>query len=224
MGETRRSLLLGPDGKVEYLLWVIRDETRLGLVTDEGRGESLTAALGRYRIRVDVDIEPETRPRWVVIGARGEYDISWGGVRRGLVIGDRPDLPDGNGDEYELARIAAGEPRWDVDIGEGAIPQETGLVEATVDFDKGCFLGQELVARIDSRGGQAPRRLMGIASDGPLEKGAAIQLGEDDAGVVTSAVAGQGLAMVKRAVPGGSVVTTGGVEAVVNDLPPKTRG
>ena len=50
-------------------------------------------------------------------------------------------------------RIEAGEPVMGVDVDEGTIPQETGLTDASVSFTKGCYLGQELVARIDSRAG-----------------------------------------------------------------------
>lgn len=49
-----------------------------------------------------------------------------------------------------------------VDVDSDTMPHETGLVPDAVDFAKGCFLGQELVARVDSRGGNAPRRLMGV--------------------------------------------------------------
>ena len=50
--DTRRSLLLGPQGKLEFVLWVIKDGDRIGLMTDQGRGGELAAYLGRYRIRV----------------------------------------------------------------------------------------------------------------------------------------------------------------------------
>ncbi|MFQ5948828.1 MAG: YgfZ/GcvT domain-containing protein, partial [Acidimicrobiia bacterium] len=58
-------------------------------------------------------------------------------------------------------RVEAGEPKMGVDVDERTIPQEAGLTDAAVAFDKGCFLGQELVARIDSRG-RVNRHLRGI--------------------------------------------------------------
>lgn len=223
-GEVRRSMLLGPQGKLEYILWVIAEEDRVGLVTEGGRGELLQATLSRYRIRVEVDIEVETAPRWVVVGDWDGYDISWSTTPRHLVIGDRPDLTIGDLEHYESLRIAAGEPAWALDIDEGAIPQETGLVAVAVDFDKGCFLGQELVARIDSRGGRAPRRLMAVHSSHDIVPGSALLVGEEEVGVVTSAVGGNGLALVERGTETGAVVSIGGVEAAVNDLPDKTPG
>src|SRR5690606_33469983 len=75
-----------------------------------------------------------------------------------------------------------------VDIDEETIPHETGLVPEAVDFTKGCFLGQELVARMDSRGGNAPRRLMGvmITTNGIPPPGAEIVADDKVVGTLTS--------------------------------------
>lgn len=224
LGEARRSFLLEPQGKLRFLLWVIREDERIGLLTDPGRGEDLAAALSRYRIRVDVDVEAEKRGVWIVIGEWDGQDISWPGVERHLVIGDQPDLDEGSVEEYERARIMAGEPRWGVDVDEGTIPHESGLVPASVDFTKGCFLGQELVARIDSRGGNTPRNLMLVEAEGPIEAGDVVTAGGNEIGTVTSATDGLGMAMLKRAVSVGDSVEIGGSGAVVRELPVKTSG
>jgi folate-binding protein YgfZ len=222
-GTVRRSMLLDPTGKLGFLLWVLFDEDRIGLLTDPGRGEDLAATLGRYRIRVDVSIDIETAGRWLVIGDWEGYDLSWTTRPRHLVIGDKPDLETGNAEAYARVRVEAGEPEWGVDLAAGAIPQESGLVGVSVDFDKGCFLGQELVARIDSRGGQAPRRLMLVESGGfDLVTGVLTSDG-DEVGVVTSTAGTKGLAMVKRGAAAGSRVEVGGVSAVVKDLPAKSQ-
>ena len=218
-GETRRSFLLGPQGKLQFILWVIKDGDRIGLVTEPGRGEELASALDRYRIRVDVDIEEEDRDVWLVVGDGDGYDVSWRVVPRRLLIGNRPDLPTGSGDEYERLRVAAGEPAWDVDVDEGTIPHESGLVPASVDFTKGCFLGQELVARIDSRGGNTPRHLRLLKASAPISTGDVVTADGQDVGVVTSAADGVGLAMLKRAVSVGDTVLIGEADAVVEDLP-----
>lgn len=222
-GEARRSLLLAPQGKLDFVLWVLREEDRIGLVTDSGRGEELMSALGRYRIRVDVDIAAEPDDVWVVVGVWDGFDLSWPGVERHLVIGERPDLTKMGEDEYERLRVTAGEPRWGVDVDDGTIPHESGLVQASVDFTKGCFLGQELVARIDSRGGNTPRHLRQLESDGRVNVGDAVTLGGDEVGTVTSAAGDIGLAMLKRSVSVGDEVEVGGRSAVVRDLPAKTR-
>jgi folate-binding protein YgfZ len=223
-GGARRSFLLDPQGKLQFLLWVIRDDDRTGLVTDPGRGGELASTLGRYRIRVDVAIDAETTPVWVVVGAWPGYDISWPDTERHLFVGERPELSVGTAEEYELLRIEAGEPAWGRDVDEKTIPHESGLVSSAVDFDKGCFLGQELVARIDSRGGNTPRHLRRIeTSDGLLAVGAPLIRGEKEVGTVTSAVGGVGLALVRREVEIGDEVVAGDVDAVVRGLPPNSR-
>lgn len=221
-GETRRSFLLEPGGKLRFLLWVIRSEDRIGLLTDPGRGEELAAALNRYRIRVDVEIEEEDGEVWVVVGPWDGHDVSWPGVERHLVIGQRPDLEEGSEAEYESLRITAGEPRWGVDVDEGTIPHESGLVPVSVDFSKGCFLGQELVARIDSRGGNPPRNLRLLEADGELDAGEVVTFEGKEVGAVTSAGDGVGLAMLKRSVSVGDTVDVAGKQAAVRALPGKT--
>lgn len=221
-GDTRRSLLLEPQGKLRFLLWVLRDEERIGLLTDPGRGDDLKSALGRYRIRVNVDVESEPDDVWIVVGPGNGYDISWPGVERHLVIGARPDLEEGSAGEYERLRITVGEPKWGIDVDEGTIPHESGLVPVSVDFSKGCFLGQELVARIDSRGGNTPRNLRLLEPAGDIAAGQVVTRGGEEVGTVTSATEGAGLAMLKRSVSVGDVVEVGAVDARVQDLPVKT--
>ncbi|MGH8953241.1 MAG: YgfZ/GcvT domain-containing protein, partial [Acidimicrobiia bacterium] len=171
-GEVRRSFLLTPQGKLDFVLWALRDADRVGLVTEDGRGEELVARLSRYQIRVDVEIEMSAVGCWLVIGPfdveSGRWsgdrsslvaDVSWATVPRALVVGEKPDLPAVEAEEYEALRIEAGEPLMGVDITDSTIPQETGLVPTSISFNKGCFLGQELVARLDSRGGRVNHHL-----------------------------------------------------------------
>ncbi|HSM44957.1 MAG TPA: hypothetical protein VK969_08070 [Acidimicrobiia bacterium] len=221
-GDTRRSFLLEAQGKLAFLLWVIREEARVGLVTDSGRGQELATALGRYRIRVDVEIEAEPQDVWIVVGDWDGHDISWPGVERHLVVGERPGLEVGSTADYERLRVLAGEPRWGVDVDDATIPHESGLVPASVDFTKGCFLGQELVARIDSRGGNTPRNLRLLETEGDLRPGEAVSIDGVDVGKVTSATSGAALAMLKRSVSVGDHVTVDGTRAQVRDLPAKT--
>lgn len=224
-GDSRRSFLLEPQGKLRFLLWVIRDGDRYGLITEDGRGGELASTLGRYRIRVDVEItEEEGGAVWIVVGEWDGYDVSWPGVQRSLVIGERPDLPDGTEAEYEQLRVVAGEPRWGVDVDDGTIPHESGLVPASVDFTKGCFLGQELVARIDSRGGNTPHHLRQLRSGHGISPGDVVTADGEEVGVVSSASAGLALAMLKRSVSVGDSVDVAGESATVEDLPSKTPG
>lgn len=228
-GTVTRSLLLEPQGKLRHVLWVLRGENEVGLITDPERGEDLASDLGRYKIRVDVEIEPQSGDVWLVVGdslgKEGQWkdddgaliaDVSWPTLERWLITGDKPDLPTIGRDDYEAARIAAGEPRWDVDVDESTIPHVSGLVPETVDFTKGCFLGQELVARIDSRGGNVPRSLrlieLGDSAGGP---GTAVIAGGDEVGEITSRSGPFALATLKRGVEPGDIVMVDGVAAEV---------
>jgi folate-binding protein YgfZ len=69
---------------------------------------------------------------------------------------------------WEAARIEAGIPAYGREITESTIAAEVGLVDRTVSFTKGCFTGQELVARIDSRGSKVARRLLGLVVEPPV--------------------------------------------------------
>lgn len=96
----------------------------------------------------------------------------------------------------ERARIEAGIPSMANEIDERTVPAETGWVADAVSFTKGCYTGQELVARMDSRVAEPPRRLVRI--EGPVTAGAAISVDGAEVGRVTSAVDGVGLGYVKR--------------------------
>lgn len=224
IGESRRSFLLAPQGKLHFLLWVVREGSRWGLVTDAGRGEELASALGRYRIRVDVEIEQEQGDVWLVFGEGPGYDLSWPGQSRRLVLGTRPDLEFGSHEDVQAARVAAGEPAWAVDVDEGTIPEESGLVGVSVDFTKGCFLGQELVARIDSRGGNVPRRLRLVEAGAPMAVGAKLTVEGREVGAMSSVAGEVGLAMVKREVSAGEQVDVDGQAATIREIPAKSKG
>jgi len=227
-GEVRRSMLLNPQGRIDYLLWVLRGEDEVGLVTDPGRGADLAVTLGRYKIRVDVEIEVSAAPAWLVIGPYSDKlgvwsstddglvaDISWSGVSRFLVVGARPDLPSIDDEALERLRIESAEPVVGVDISHSTIPQETGLVPVTVDLDKGCFLGQELVGRIHRRG-HVNKQLRVVEFPGEAAvAGAEISKGELTVGTLTSVAGSVGLATLRREVEPGEKVLVGGVDAVV---------
>jgi folate-binding protein YgfZ len=232
-GTVRRSLLLTPQGKLDHIMWVLGGGDEIGLVVEEGRGEDLAASLGRYRIRVDVQIEPSTAQRWLVVGPYGadhgrwsgdrdglSADLSWPGVERTLVVGVKPDLPSMSVDEYEVLRIEAGEPLMGRDVTDNTIPQETGLVGSSISFDKGCFLGQELVARLDSRGGRVNHHLRILRFDGPApEAGEAVTKDGEQVGTMTSSAGEVGLGLLRRGLEAGDLVTVGNVQAVLEAVP-----
>jgi len=130
---------------------------------------------------------------------------------------------------WQAARIEAGIPMMGAEIDEKTIPEEAGLVERCVSFTKGCFTGQELVARIDARGSNVARRLRGIVvSTEPgsmVGSGAELVVGGKAVGRTTSQAWSPGLgaaivlAYVHRSVEPGSTVTVGGFSAEVRRLP-----
>lgn len=137
---------------------------------------------------------------------------------RTLVAGDRPDLPEGTPEQYEEARVLAGEPAWRVDVDEGTIPQETAMADRHIAFDKGCFLGQELVGRIHMRG-HVNRFLRHLELSAPAPAGSAITAGDKEVGTMTSVAGLTGLGMVRREIEPGETVSVGGVEARVAEIP-----
>ena len=103
-------------------------------------------------------------------------------------------------------RVEAGSPRQGYDIDESTIAQEAFLERDAVSFTKGCFLGQELVCRIDSRG-NVTRLLRRLRSDAPLARGAEVVADGKGVGTVTSVAGNVALATIRRVIePGTDVV------------------
>ncbi len=119
--------------------------------------------------------------------------IDWEGITAVDLLGPAASLPDAAGEAgavaWEVERIRAGVPAMGSEIDEDTIPNATGQVERSVSFTKGCFTGQELVARIDSRTAGAPTRLVRISGNGPSPPTGA-DLGVEDkvVGTLTSVV------------------------------------
>ena len=146
--------------------------------------------------------------------------VGWPGFAGTDVLGPALALPAGlevDDDAYEAARVAAGVPRSGIDLDADTIPAEGGaaLIEAAVSFTKGCYTGQELVARIDSRGGNVPRPLRLLRAEAGLAVGADVLADGAVVGTVSSAAGRVGLARVLRKVEPGAAVEVGGVPAVV---------
>lgn len=130
-----------------------------------------------------------------------------------------------SGAAAEIVRVEQGRPRYGIDLDQGTIPQEAGLNERAVSFTKGCYVGQETVARLYYRG-KPNRHLRGLCLSGPIERGATLLLGEREVGSLGSAVVSPvlgpiGLALVRREAEPGARLAVGdeGVEAVVCELP-----
>jgi folate-binding protein YgfZ len=216
-----RSFLLAPQGKLRALLWVFGSAERIGMIADAGVGEQVADDLAHYKIRVKATINRPV-PVTTVVGGLPERAVAapLGDVVRGFVEGD-VDAPAMTMEEWTALRIDAGEPVMGVDVDEKTIPQESGLVGQAVSFSKGCYLGQELVARIDSRG-HVNRGLRRLHLESRVEAPAEVEADGSVVGTMTSispALDGAGyaaLAMLKASVQPGASVTLAGIPARVD--------
>jgi folate-binding protein YgfZ len=228
VGDDGHTLLLAPQGKLIvdfYMLHVAADAW--WCVCESGFGGALASGLNRFKIRVKVDITEVPvgalalrgvgRPAVVPDGVQ-VLTVQWSGASAFDAVGPESsiaalsadvDAPLVDGDAYELARIEAGVSRQGFDTDERTIPQEAGLELVAVSFTKGCFVGQELVCRIDSRGhvNRHLRRLR--APDGALARGDVVTFDGREVGEVTSTAGTVGLAMVRREVEAGAQVSVG---------------
>ncbi len=125
----------------------------------------------------------------------------------------------------EVLRIEAGRPRFGAEMSAETMPAEAGIVEAAVDFEKGCYIGQEPVARLHYKG-RPNRRLRGLELSAPAAPGAPLRLGEKEVGRIGSACVSPArgpiaLAIVRREAEPGAELSVGeeGVTARVVDLP-----
>ncbi|MYA85272.1 MAG: folate-binding protein YgfZ [Acidimicrobiaceae bacterium] len=207
-GDSAWSLVLAPQGKVDAWFRLTRLGQNEFLVDlDAGFAEALVARLERFKLRVDATFE--ILEGWQMLSIRGSSGssdgldafraelraaVAWPGFEGVDLLGPEVSLPAGaeaSAAAMEAARIRAGWPAMGRELTERTIPAEiAGLVESSVSFTKGCYTGQELVARIDSRGGNVPRpvRLLEIRGDG-VSPGAGITVDGKAVGEITSAAA-----------------------------------
>lgn len=207
VGESTWSLLLAPQGKVDAWIRVTRTaESRLVIDVDGGWGDVVAARLNRFKLRVDAAIEPLD---WTCVALRGpsvrSVDVSGTGAElaltvdwRGLpgvdLLGPAVTVPDGltvaGADALLGVRVEQGWPTMGAELDDSVIPAEVGqwFIDSSVSFTKGCYTGQELVARIDSRGGNTPRHLRGVVvgADVPAPEGAEIVVDDRVRGTLTS--------------------------------------
>ena len=125
----------------------------------------------------------------------------------------------------EILRIEAGRPRFGAEMGTATMPAEAGIVEQAVSFTKGCYIGQETVARLHYKG-KPNRHLRGLRLSAPAPAGATLRLGEKEVGTLGSATVSPalgpiGLAILRREAEPGATVAVGedGVTAEVVALP-----
>ncbi|MEN9505035.1 MAG: hypothetical protein RI958_961 [Actinomycetota bacterium] len=208
VGDSLWSFVLEPAGRIDALarVWRTADDTFV-LDTDAGAGDALVLRLQRFKIRVRADIE---RLDWRCIAVRGDAAgavdaidglAAWGGGvdLLGPDVVPPAGVAEGTPDDLLAARIEASWPAMPSEIESGrTIPAETGLTTVAVSFTKGCYPGQELVERMDSRGATAPRLLKVVDVAPGTQVGDPVTLDGVEVGQVTSVAGSRALAFVKR--------------------------
>jgi folate-binding protein YgfZ len=229
-GDSCEALLLTPKARVIATLRVLRRaEDDFLVLTEPELGDIVRDHLSRMRFAARCEIETETHEAYVLLGegaappaqavvvACDDYGIPAVEV----LDAGAPDLPPLDDEELERLRIEAGTPRFGREIDDRVLPAEAGLDERAVSFDKGCYPGQEPVARLRYRG-HVNRSLRGLridASEAPPYD-TAVEYEGKQVGRVTSSVLDDGavvaLAYVREEVPLEAIVTVDGATATMS--------
>jgi len=218
--ESRYSLLLEPTGKITSLLRVrCESEESFVLDCDAGFGEVSATRLKRFKIRIKCEVST-SRQKFVAL--RGllaedyakfsEFTSAMPAWRAGnfaidvfTTDFDRSLLGEGTPADFELARVRAFWPTMGVDMTSDSVPSETGLTDVAVSFTKGCYPGQELVERMDSRGATAPRSLRLIRAATGAKVGEPVVIDAQEIGIYTSVCSEFALALIKRSADSRSI-------------------
>jgi folate-binding protein YgfZ len=226
-GIWQSALILDPQGHVEYQFNLVDDGTTTWLIVDPQFTEGLVNYLLKMRFMLRVDIRDATS-EFAVLRAPGAA-TQYGGP---LALVPRAEL-----DEMKAAfnstatqvgtwvldaeRVAAGRPRHGIDTDNKAIPNELGLLNYAVHMNKGCYRGQETVAKVYNLG-KPPRRLVMLHLDGHAvvmpAPGTPVMNGETHVGFLGTVARHHelgpiALALVKRNTPVDAQLTVGGVAA-----------
>jgi tRNA-modifying protein YgfZ len=202
-GEVVDALLLTPKGRLIAPLRVWRrGPDDFLLLTEPELGEAVRSTLVRGRFAARCEIEPEEHTSTIVFGEADGLPGELPGTVEVLDAGLEPTL---GADELERIRIEARIPAWGKELDDTILPAEAGLDETHISFTKGCYPGQEPVARLRHRG-HANRGLRVLALEG-AEPGADVLYEGKPVGRVTSAARGVALAYVRVEVPADAHLT-----------------
>jgi folate-binding protein YgfZ len=184
VGDACPALLLTAKARLIAPLVVLRrgDDDFL-LLTEPGLGDVVLAHLTRMRLRARCEIEPETHDSALVFGGATGFATDWPGAREALDAGLEATLTE---EDLELRRIESGVPRWARELDDRILPAEAGLDHSHISFSKGCYPGQEPVARLRFRG-HPNRRLRVLELDKVPEYDAPLLHEDREVGRVTSA-------------------------------------
>jgi len=220
-GVPTQALILSPQGHVEHAFRGIDDGTAFTLHTEPGAAAALVEFLERMKFMMRVEVTDVT----------GEVAVTWRPGREAdpyeLVPRDRLTAyaeaagPAAGLWAFEALRIARGEPRFGLDTDHRTIPNEVGWIGSAVHLDKGCYRGQETVARVHTLG-RPPRRLTLLHLDGTENRlpahGADVLVGDKSVGFVGSSARHHelgpiALALLKRNVDVAAALTVDGMPA-----------
>ena len=207
------ALLLTPKARViaPLLVWRRGDDDVL-LLTEPELGDVVRAHLLRMRFAAKCEIELEEHSSTIVFDETGEIaNHDYG--RLAVELLDAAVEPSLGGDELERLRIEAATPRFGREIDDRVLPAEAGLDERAISFSKGCYPGQEPVARQHYRGKVNRKlRVLEVDGDAPAPETPVVHDGKE-VGRITSAVPGLALAYVRVSVPDDAVLDVDGRSA-----------
>jgi folate-binding protein YgfZ len=212
-GTSTEALVLSPQGHVEHHLHLTETGTEVLAHVEPGTGAALLGYLDsmRFMLRVEVASVPELMVQWTPV--EGYALVTSVEGTAGVMA-------------FEALRIADGRPRLGLDTDHRTLPHEVGWLGSAVHLDKGCYRGQESVARVWNLG-RPPRRLVRLHLDGSdvtlPAVGADVLLDGRAVGRMGSSArhfeeGPIGLALLKRNVPADAALTVDGVAAVVDEL------
>jgi tRNA-modifying protein YgfZ len=255
-GSAAQALILSPNGHIEHHLTLTDDGTAVWAHVEPGTAAALVEFLEsmRFMLRVEVaDVSQDYAVLTVLGPAAGDLVAGLDGVQASVnpgpfgtidLIVARDQLAGLAGNlvrrgaaaagmwAFEALRIAAHVPRLGLDTDHRTIPHEVGWIDSAVQLNKGCYRGQETVARVHNLG-HPPRRLVLLHLDGSAERlpahGDPVELDETTIGFTGSAARHYelgpiGLALVKRTVPVDATLLAGGVPAAQELIVPPDAG
>jgi tRNA-modifying protein YgfZ len=234
-GDSTEALLLSPHGHVEHALYLVDDGAATWLHVEPGTAEGLVAWLESMKFWSQVEVEDLSSSYAVVLTPTGVPGTPSRPVAHGVEsfvareqLGDVLAGPLAGVWALEALRVADGRPRFGFETDHRTIPHEVGWLETAVHLDKGCYRGQETVARVHNLG-RPPRRLVLLHLDGSDSvlpaPGEPVLLDGREVGRVTSSarhfeLGPIALAVVKRSTPVDVPLVAGTVAAAQEALAP----
>lgn len=233
-GEARSSALLTAHGRMVGFMEVVATEDALLMHFEPELLETLPEKIGFYVLGTQVEIEDVTDEMGMLLVAGKGAHQAVEGLGHAIVSHPTEELgvpaaylwiPKGHvakvaaalsdegavsatEEQLEAIRIDHGIPRWGRDMDDKTFPQEVGIDERAVHYDKGCYVGQEAMAKIHLRG-KVNRRLRILESTEPLVAGLELSAGEEKVGTLTSVSGTKGLGMLRYTIYPGDLVRAG---------------